>query len=324
VVSEAFDGAVASTGFAVLRTRSAVDRGYLWALVRSSDFLTHLTARQTGSNYPAVRPQDIADFEARWPDLSSRQLLGELVADAELASRASVTRARTNLALLKELIEAATAHAVARPLANAVVSIAGGRSPRCPDRRPLAGERGVLKTSSVRPYAFDWTEAKALDESSAFHESARVQQGDLLMLRASGNKHRVGEACVVEKDYPDLMLSDLIYKLKVDSGVATPEYLALALHVGNVRDQIVANSVGSSTMRKLNHTLVKQLQVPMLDMEAQHTLVATVTVVKDALRASSVLSHRLEVLVQALADLSADEAENWSFDPVGFDQAAAA
>ncbi len=52
-------GQVASTGFAVLRPSRLIEPRYLFHYTLTRDFLNRLTGLQRGSNYPAVRDQDV-------------------------------------------------------------------------------------------------------------------------------------------------------------------------------------------------------------------------------------------------------------------------
>ncbi|MGI5950449.1 MAG: N-6 DNA methylase [Brooklawnia sp.] len=69
-----FDGEVASTGFAVVRAnRNEVLPDYLWLVIRSEAFVQEMVSRCTGSNYPAVRGDDVAAFEFDLPPTAVQQ-----------------------------------------------------------------------------------------------------------------------------------------------------------------------------------------------------------------------------------------------------------
>jgi type I restriction enzyme S subunit len=79
LVPRALDGEVASTGFAVLRAGDEVEPGYVWCIVRSDPFVDAMVARCTGSNYPAIRPDDIASFEIDLPSLQEQRRIMDLI-----------------------------------------------------------------------------------------------------------------------------------------------------------------------------------------------------------------------------------------------------
>jgi type I restriction enzyme S subunit len=96
VVPQSLDGAVVSTGFAVLRARKGeVDPAFLWAIVNSPSFVAHLVDRATGSGYPAVRAHDVASYVFTLPDLAHQQRVGSFVAQCAELGRAAAAVGET-------------------------------------------------------------------------------------------------------------------------------------------------------------------------------------------------------------------------------------
>ena len=79
-VGKEFEGQIASTGFCVIRAKSELILSELiWALVGSDDFVEFLIKRSTGSNYPAVRPNDVSDFTFMLPPLNDQVTVSQLI-----------------------------------------------------------------------------------------------------------------------------------------------------------------------------------------------------------------------------------------------------
>jgi type I restriction enzyme S subunit len=79
-VGKEFDGQIASTGFCVIRAKSeSILPELIWALVGSDVFVDFLIRRSTGSNYPAVRPNDISDFTFMLPPLHDQETVSKLI-----------------------------------------------------------------------------------------------------------------------------------------------------------------------------------------------------------------------------------------------------
>ena len=79
-VGKEFNGQIASTGFCVIRAKSeSILSELIWALVGSDDFVDFLIRRSTGSNYPAVRPNDISDFTFILPPLHDQEIISKLI-----------------------------------------------------------------------------------------------------------------------------------------------------------------------------------------------------------------------------------------------------
>lgn len=62
IITAELNGAVASTGFAVLRSidESRLSRDYLWCVLRSNICLMQMLQRASGGNYPAISEQELA------------------------------------------------------------------------------------------------------------------------------------------------------------------------------------------------------------------------------------------------------------------------
>ncbi|GAB2742796.1 hypothetical protein GCM10027019_22850 [Melaminivora jejuensis] len=105
------DGAIASTGFHVLRSRW-VQPEFLFALVQSQNFIEDMTAAVQGALYPAVRPRDIAAYEFAFetPSQQSRivakleELLSSLDAGVAQLKAAQQKLARYRQSLLKAAV----------------------------------------------------------------------------------------------------------------------------------------------------------------------------------------------------------------------------
>jgi type I restriction enzyme S subunit len=89
-VPTSLDGEVASTGFCVLRAvNQVVESRYIWAAVRTPEFVAHIMARATGSNYPAVRSADIASFPIILPPLAEQRRIVDLIGSVDQALTAA-------------------------------------------------------------------------------------------------------------------------------------------------------------------------------------------------------------------------------------------
>lgn len=74
-IDETHDGAVVSTGFAVLRPNADVDAGYLYRLCQANAFVADVEARSTGVSYPAINPSTLAAIKVPFPDLTSQKTI---------------------------------------------------------------------------------------------------------------------------------------------------------------------------------------------------------------------------------------------------------
>lgn len=233
---------------------------YYWVLANRREFVS----RGSGNTFPEVSRSKTRAIPIAVPSLSVQRRIADLFtahdAVAECA-RASVAAA-TNLFWSLLNARLGSLDAVATKLDSILVGIVGGKSPRCDDRPPRAGEWGVLKLSAINPLGFRASEAKTLPASVEPFESARIRRGDVVITR-SNTPERVGLVAHVDEDPGALLLSDLTWKLDVDERVE-PRYLAYALSARAARSAITAVASGTSaSMKKLNHAKVRALVIPL-------------------------------------------------------------
>ena len=94
------DGAVASTGFCVLRPANGIDLRFMFHLVLDDAFTSNLNPLQRGTSYPAVRDRDVLSQKVLLPPLAEQH---RIVAEIERhltrldASVAALKRVQSNL-----------------------------------------------------------------------------------------------------------------------------------------------------------------------------------------------------------------------------------
>lgn len=100
IVPQRFDGAIASTGFDVLRARGA-EPDWLFAHVRSKAFIDAMSELVRGALYPAVNAKEIRDYTIPLPPLLEQR---RIVAKIE-ALQARSRKAREALEAIPPLLE---------------------------------------------------------------------------------------------------------------------------------------------------------------------------------------------------------------------------
>jgi type I restriction enzyme S subunit len=297
------DGAVASTGFAVLRAIPEVAiPGFVWLLVTTDAFVEGLMRRATGSNYPAVRPADVAEQPVVLPPLAQQRRIVDVVGAIDkfaLAAADNAARAADLRSALREVL--VDVDSVTRRLDEVVAGIEGGVSPVTEGRPPLGGERSVLKLSAVRAGKFVPTEAKAVALDVKLPQRAMVREGDVLITR-SNTPETVGMVCFVESAPDNLYLSDLTLRLHPRDGV-DPAFLAEALNTRSVRREIVSSAKGTSgSMRKISRETLRRIEIRLpAALEGQIRIAAILRAASDVATASERLQRQLRSLRAELA-----------------------
>jgi type I restriction enzyme, S subunit len=78
-VSEALDGEIASTGFAVLRPAEGIDPGFLFYKVTSQEFVDEISGKQYGASYPAVKDSQVRSISLSIPPLNEQHRIVEKI-----------------------------------------------------------------------------------------------------------------------------------------------------------------------------------------------------------------------------------------------------
>jgi len=236
---------------------SLKEKGYVDVICNKST-IAHFTAEKLEQiPIPMPVPKDQAQI-AKFLDYETAKIDGLIEKQQQL------------IALLKEKRQAVISHAVTKglnpdapmrdsgvewlgevpshwgvvQLRRVLTSIEQGSSPLASANPPDAGESGVLKISAIKSGVFRELEAKSLD-NAPFEDAYRVHKGDLLLTRGN-TPDLVADSCVIrEEPKANLMMSDLIYRLKV-SDLANARFLCLWLLSTCGRLQIKSDARGSS------------------------------------------------------------------------------
>jgi type I restriction enzyme, S subunit len=84
-VSKEYNGAIASTGFCVLRPKNDVlSSSYLYYWVRSDSFVTDMIKKATGASYPAVSDKIIKGSKIQLPSISAQRKIVEILDHSDI------------------------------------------------------------------------------------------------------------------------------------------------------------------------------------------------------------------------------------------------
>lgn len=162
------------------------------------------------------------------------------------------------------------------PLRRVIQTLDQGWSPVASNLPAEVDEHGVLKLSAIKHGVFLPGENKALPVSDDVPSGLTIKADDVFLTRAN-TPSLVGDAAVAEVDYPNLIFSDLIYRLRVNPELIDPRWLALALISDIGRRQIEAEAKGSSgSMVKLAQDQVLGLLIPVPPIEEQRVIMRSI------------------------------------------------
>lgn len=149
-----------------------------------------------------------------------------------------------------------------------------GWSPMC-DNVPVEGDEwGVMKAGCANGSQFDPTQNKRLPPEVTPATEYEIEVGDVIMSRANTTE-LLGSAALVKQTPPRLLLCDKLYRLVVDEGKATPEYLVHWLRSTDARCQMEAEATGASaSMQNIGHDTVRNLKLVVPPLADQRRIAA--------------------------------------------------
>ncbi len=258
-----FEGITANTTYVLESSDPEVLLPELLPFIMQTEaFSQHSVRESKGSVNPYVNFSDLAWFEFALPPIEEQQRIAELCLAADWTASALEDAEHAAKMAWRAAIEERErqwVHTI-RPLGELLASIQAGKSVMGVERTRAPGERAVLKVSAIDPLGFQPHESKVLLAQHEFKPELSIRSGDLLMTR-SNTSELVGETCLVNCDYEELMLCDKTLRLMPRPDVS-PALLWHMLQSRRVRREIEAVATGTGgAMKNISQPKIKALLV---------------------------------------------------------------
>lgn len=290
IVPEEIDGATASTGFCVLRTRKdLLDRSYLFHWVKSPIFISDIVNKATGANYPAVSDRIICESQIPLPPLEEQRRIAEILDCAEEIR----SKRREAIAQLDTLTQSIFLEMFGDPVRNPKrwVKMPFGevcvtRLGKMLDKQKQTGEyrRMYLRNANVQWFRFDLTDIFEMDFRASECQILRLKYGDLLICEGG----EPGRAAIWRDEIPECYYQKTLHRARPKNDLANSEYLAYLLWLlsksGGLSDHITSSTISHLTGEKLK---VMNIPIPPIDLQNEFAhRVEAVEKLKAAHRAS--------------------------------------
>lgn len=247
VVPSALDGEVASTGFAVVRAdQSTVLPGFVWCLVASESFVDDMVRRCTGSNYPAIRAQDVASYRIALPPLDEQRRIVDVMAAVAVhveALRAEIASLRALRASLLASVfpdEASTDEWVEAPF-EAAIDFREGPGIMAVDFH----DQGVplIRLAGLTPGTSLLTKCNYLDPAKVDKkwEHFRVRVGDVLLSTSAS----LGRVAVVDAEAAGAVPYTGIIRMRPATDKLEAGFIPWILRSPRFAKQVEAAGVGT-------------------------------------------------------------------------------
>ena len=274
-------------------------------ICQTDGFFEHAIGTSAGSLSPRTNWKSLAVYEFALPPLAEQLGIAEVVTLAGALSEALRNLLDAAVTMHAGVLSSLESSSECKPvrLGSLLSAIVPGRSVAGLDTPPAASEYGVLKVSAVDPHGFLAYESKTLLDQQDFVSEFSVRSGDLIMTRAN-TPELVGEVCLVDRDYPNLMLCDKTLRLVPRSNI-DPYLLSETLQSRSVRQQLQSVATGTGrSMKNISQAKLGELLIAYpFDENATMTTKERLLRCREAIRNARDRYDKSRVLAKAVIEI---------------------
>lgn len=284
-VPASLDGATASTGFCVLRPVSGLAAQFLFYRTLEGDFVNDLSARQTGTSYPAVRDADVRDMRIAMPPFAEQHRIVQAIEEqfSRLdAGVASLQRAKRNLTRMRaSVLAAAVEGRLVEPEGEkATVAIGDicevqGGIQKQPKRAPKENAYPFLRVANVLRGRLELDEVHRIELFGSEVERLRLRTGDLLVVEGNGSPSQIGRGAMWHGEIEDCVHQNHIIRVR-PSDALIPQFLAFAWNSSKIASQLTEVASSTSGLYTLSTAKIKAIRIDVPSTGEQQRIVAEV------------------------------------------------
>jgi len=276
IVPESLDGAIASTGFCVLRPHRGVDSRFVLHQLLDNRFVERLSEKQSGTSYPAVRDRDVRAMGIRLaPEVEQRRIVAaieEHYSRLDAAERALVAADHR----LHALYRSVAVDAFDRPdwdwtTLGEIAEVKGGvtkDSKRETD--PEFEEFPYLRVANVQRGYLDLSDVTTIRADPLKAQRLVLRPGDLLF-NEGGDRDKLGRGWVWEGQIEDCIHQNHVFRARLLGDGFDPYFVSL--HANSWGQQwFEAHGKQTTNLASLNLTTLKSFPVPAPSLQEQRAV----------------------------------------------------
>jgi type I restriction enzyme S subunit len=267
MVPEEFDGAIGSTGFAVLRANPArLLPRYLFHWVRTPMFVADMVSKATGASYPAVSDRIVLDSEIPKLPLAEQRHIAQLLDKADAIRK----KRKEAIALIEELLRSAFQEMFGDPVKN----------PKGWPLRPFgelvretqlglvraAAEQGdgrafpYIRMNAIRNDGhMDLSDLTRVDALSSEVENFQLEDGDFLF-NTRNSRELVGKAAVYHGHGTHLFNNNIL-RVRFRAGIES-DFVNAYWQTKTCRQHLEARKAGTTSVFAIYYKSLATLPVP--------------------------------------------------------------
>lgn len=296
---------VASTGFAVLRSRNG-DPRFLNYSLRSEPFIESVVARSVGVSYPAITASDMLAIETPCPSPEDQRRIADFLDDRVSRIDRIIAARRGQVAATDQLersrwaqLDDALDDAPWVPVARVLQSISDGPfgSALSSKHYSDSGTR-VIRLGNVGIGMFrDADKAYIPNDYGARLSQFAVNSGDVIMAGLGDERWPLGRSAVVPADIGPAIIKADCYRVRLADSIS-PTFAALVFS-GPKSESETALLARGSTRARLNTDIARGRTLPLVSQGRQSEYVRAIREMRaDVAATQTALSRSIELLTE--------------------------
>ncbi|MGJ0385677.1 restriction endonuclease subunit S [Paenarthrobacter nicotinovorans] len=286
-VSPTLEGAIASTGFTVLRSKSKlIDSNYLFHWVKSPAFVFDMVSKSTGASYPAVSDKIVRESLVPLPIVDEQRRIAAILDKAD-ELRAKRRQAIAHLdALTQSIFHSMFGSPSPTSAELAIEDLAA--SPKGAIRTGPFGSQlltseftddgvAVLGIDNAVTNTFAWAQRRYISEEKYDQlRRYRVWPGDLLITIMG----TLGRCAVVPRDVPKAINTKHLCCITLNRDLVVPEWLHAYFLQSETARSYLRQTTKGAIMGGLNMGIIKNMPVSVPPLALQQTFANRVAAVE--------------------------------------------
>jgi type I restriction enzyme S subunit len=302
IASEEVAGGIVSSHYFLFDIDESIClRGWLEAVIQSGRLEEQVTARGT-TNYAAIRPDSVLNFEIPLPPLPEQRRIVERLAvlDEKLAQ---VTKLHLDaLGRSARITSSVALHLLSRrgepwkTLGDGILSMTNGLS-----RRPDGTEEGppVLRLADVAAGIVDLNQIRRHVLSEGEKRNYGLEPGDLLFVRVNGSRQIVGRSIPFLGARETVCFNDHLIRVRVDPEIWDWRYINEVANSPLARSHFETVAITTAGQHTINHAMLSAMPVPPTSLAEQAAIAERLVSVRE--RVANVVGVQNRAIAEANA-----------------------
>lgn len=298
LVPAELDGAIASTGYCILRCDKAkADPGFLYSFLITDHFYARMAGLERGASYPAVRDSDVTASWFPLPPLPEQKKIAHILSTVQRAIEAQERIIQTTTELKKALMHKLFTEGLRGepqketeiglvPESWEVVELEAkadsfqyGTSVKC--GYDVDG-KAVLRIPNVVGGHVDPADLKFGKPKKNELGKLALKRGDLLFVRTNGVKENAGRCSKFNGELADCYFASYLIRVRLDPAILNPDFLN-----EYSRTEVGTSFLSGKAIRtadgkfNINSGTLKTMLVPVPGIEEQADIARTLALLDD-------------------------------------------